>query len=49
MKQLVWSLPSSQLAVKLGVSDKAITKYCRKHNIIKPSRGYWVKLKHNKL
>ena len=46
MEQLVWSIPSSVLAVKLGVSDKAIEKYCKKHNIDKPPRGYWIKLKH---
>lgn len=41
MRNLVWETPSSVLANKLGVSDTAIKKFCRKNNIEKPSRGYW--------
>ena len=41
MEKLIWSMPSSALALKLGVSDVAIGKHCKKYNISKPSRGFW--------
>lgn len=40
---LVWNVPCAQLAVDLGVSDKAIEKRCKKFQIAKPPRGYWAK------
>ena len=40
---LIWSIPTSSLAKKLGVSDKAIEKRCKSRNIIKPSGTYWSK------
>ena len=43
MSKLVLEKPTSQLAIDLGVSDVAIGKYCKKHNILKPERGYWTK------
>lgn len=43
MAKLVWEKSSVKLAHELGVSDKAIEKYCKKHNISKPPRGYWMK------
>ncbi len=43
MKKLVWSKPSSQLSIELGVSDTSIKKYCIKNSINKPSRGHWSK------
>ena len=45
LRRLVWSMPTSKLACKLGVSDKAIEKRCCKFGIPKPARGYWTKLK----
>jgi HNH endonuclease len=42
--KLVWEIPTQKLAEELGVSDKAIQKYCQKYNIQKPPRGYWRKL-----
>lgn len=43
MQRLVWEKPTSQLSKDLGVSDVAIGKFCKKHNINKPPRGYWAK------
>ena len=43
LNQLVWEQPCSQLAKKFGVSDNAITKWCKTYNIEKPPRGYWAK------
>jgi very-short-patch-repair endonuclease len=43
ISKLVWEMPSSLLSKKLGVSDSAIYKFCLKHNISKPPRGYWSK------
>lgn len=41
MKRLVWEMPSLELAKKLGVTDTAIYRHCKKNNISKPPRGYW--------
>lgn len=43
MQKLVWEKPTQQLSKDLGVSDVAIGKFCKKHNISKPPRGYWAK------
>lgn len=40
----VWSTSAVQLAKELGVSDVAISKACRRHQIPKPPLGYWAKL-----
>ena len=45
----VWSRPTSHIAKEYGVSDKAVEKWCKKYGIIKPSRGYWSRLKFGKL
>jgi hypothetical protein len=37
----VWSIPMSKLAKKYGLSDVALAKKCKKHNIPRPSRGWW--------
>lgn len=49
LEKIIWEIPTIQLAKKLGVSDVAIAKQCKKLNIVKPPRGYWEKLKHKKL
>ena len=43
LEKLVWQRPTSQLAKNLGVSDKAIEKWCKTYGINKPPRGYWSK------
>lgn len=45
MTKLVWEKSTVVLAKELGVSDVAIAKFCKKHNIPKPERGYWAKQK----
>lgn len=45
MQKLVWEKSTIVLAKELGVSDVAIAKFCKKHNITKPQRGYWAKQK----
>lgn len=50
MEKLVWEYPSSVVGLMCGISDVAIGKYCKKHEIEKPPRGYWQKqgrYKHN--
>lgn len=44
LADLVWEMPTTHIAEMYGVSDKAIAKRCKKHNIQKPPRGYWAKL-----
>lgn len=43
LEKLVWEMSTVQLAKKLGVSDVAIAKRCKKYGIKKPPRGYWKK------
>jgi very-short-patch-repair endonuclease len=45
IRELVWKLPIIKIAENLGVSDKAVSKFCKKNNIDKPKRGYWSKIK----
>lgn len=44
IQQMVWEMPTTHIAQAYGVSDKAIEKFCKKHQIQKPGRGYWAKL-----
>jgi len=41
----IWEIPTTKVAKKYGVSDKAVEKWCKKYDIQKPPRGYWAKLK----
>jgi hypothetical protein len=43
IKRKVWQEPSTHLARRLGVSDRALTKHCVRNGIPKPPRGYWAK------
>ena len=43
LQKLVWEMPTTKVASKFGVSDKAIEKRCKKLGINKPPRGYWAK------
>jgi hypothetical protein len=40
----VWSTPMSTLAGRYGISDVALAKTCKKHDIPRPGRGYWAQL-----
>lgn len=37
----VWSTPLRKLAAEFGVSDVALAKACRRHQIPKPPMGHW--------
>ena len=41
----VWSEPMVALAKKIGISDVALRKRCRKLNIPLPPQGYWLRSK----
>ena len=43
LEKLVWEKPTTHIAADLGVTDTAITKWCKYYGIIKPTRGYWTK------
>jgi hypothetical protein len=43
LEELVWNMPTTQIAEMYQVSDKAIEKRCKKLGIEKPPRGYWAK------
>jgi len=43
LEKLVWEKPTTAIAEELGVSDKAVSKRCKKYGIEKPPRGYWAK------
>ena len=46
LKKLVWRHPTSVLAKRFGVSDKAVAKWCKSYGIDKPPRGYWADKKY---
>lgn len=46
LRQLVWEIPTTEIAALYGVSDKAVEKRCRTLGIPKPPRGYWTRLNH---
>lgn len=41
LQKLVWKYPTTYIAKRLGVSDAAVSKHCKKLGIEKPPRGYW--------
>lgn len=43
--QLLWQMPTSQIAQQFGVSDNAIAKWAVAYELTKPPRGYWQKKK----
>lgn len=45
---LVWDRPMTKLAKEFGLSDVALHKVCRKHNVPTPPAGYWAKKAHGK-
>lgn len=47
LEELIWKLPTTKIAKIYGVSDTCISKWCKKWNISKPPRGYWIKLQAN--
>lgn len=49
LEELVWQYPTTKVAEKLGVSDVAVAKRCKKLGITKPPRGYWRKFETGKV
>lgn len=43
LEKLLWKIPTKYISKKLGVSDKAVQKWCKDYNLQKPPRGYWQK------
>jgi hypothetical protein len=43
LAEMMWLEPTTAIARRLDVSDKAIGKRCAKYMITKPPRGYWSK------
>lgn len=39
----IWRKPAVKLGQEWGISDVAIAKICKRHNIPKPGRGFWAK------
>ncbi len=44
--EMVWSEPITHIAKRLGASDVAISKICRKMNVPRPPRGHWARVQH---
>ncbi|GFE79270.1 hypothetical protein GCM10011487_12700 [Steroidobacter agaridevorans] len=42
--ELVWTAPVSEVAKRIGVSDVALAKLCRRAAIPLPYRGYWARV-----
>jgi hypothetical protein len=45
---LVWDRPVTKVAADFGISDVALRKICKKHDIPTPPIGYWARLSHGK-
>ena len=41
LEQLVWTYPTTTLAMAFGVSDVAVAKKCKRRGVEKPPRGFW--------
>lgn len=41
--KMLWEEPTTSIAKKYGVSDKAIEKWAKAYNLNKPPRGFWTK------
>lgn len=46
LADLVWRMPTVQVAEMFNVSDSAIGKKCKQFGVPKPPRGYWEKIYH---
>lgn len=45
LSKQIWSEPTTLVAKRYNVSDKAIEKWCNQYGIKKPPRGYWTRRK----
>ena len=39
----IWSMPATQLAAELDITEAALARRCKKLNVPKPRLGYWAK------
>jgi hypothetical protein len=49
LQKLIWENPTIHIAKQYGVSDIAVSKWCKSYGIEKPPRGYWAKKQFNKI
>lgn len=49
LRQLVWEIPTTQIASLYGVSDKVVEKRCRALGISKPPHGFWTRSEHERV
>ncbi len=43
LKIMLWQMPTVKIASRFGVTDKAIEKWAKGYELLKPPRGYWTK------
>lgn len=48
LHEMVWSEPMSHIAKRFGISDVTLRRICERHEIARPSPGYWSKLAYGK-
>jgi hypothetical protein len=48
LHDLVWSVPGTALAKRFGISDVGLAKICRRHEIPRPPRGHWARVRAGK-
>ena len=46
--ELLWTEPATKVALRIGLSDVALGKWCKQYGVPKPPLGYWAKLEHGK-
>lgn len=46
--ELLWAEPATKVALRIGISDVALGKWCKLYSVPKPPLGYWAKLEHGK-
>ena len=46
--ELLWSEPTTKVALRLGMSDVGLSKWCKQYGIPKPPLGYWAKVQNGK-
>jgi hypothetical protein len=45
LRELVWTMPATHVAAKLGISSVTVKQRCNSLGISTPPRGYWGKVK----
>jgi hypothetical protein len=41
---MLWTMPTTKIAKKYGITDTAVGKWAKSYGIEKPPRGYWAKI-----